>query len=259
MPVYGKGRTKRNVHTRIGKRLRQFVIDRDMPDYERKYAVRKKYYSDTGHWFRYLTSPLSLVQRGLNFNIRAWVEDRFSATERPVRVVDLGCGPGKAITTLSRKLGPKVDAIGFDHKLYHTWIKEKRTRFVHEQIESFHRFFPKDSLDMIYSHHGAYHILETKNGAERLEQLGKIIQSLRKGGIFVSNIDRFSPKQLGEMLAYLQTTFPDCHSYFRTVRQYGRGDLPVLLVQREPVQKRRPRERQLDLFPLSKSVHIRLR
>lgn len=234
-----------------------FKIEREAPDYLKEHGVMKKYYSMRGSGYSVMGSSLPLVERAMDFSVRHWVKSRYATSQKPVRVVDFGCGTGVAITALARKFGKQVDAMGFDRKLYSTWLKNNHVRFVHEEMNSFDRIFKPETVDIVYSYHGLWHPLN-ENPKKRLLFLGKIVRSIKKGGILVCNFQHTSREMRNEVLDYLVENFPDCLARFRTVYEYGKEDLPVLIVERQPIQNPLPRERQLKLFPPLKQVNIEL-
>ena len=268
MPVYGKGRTHRPAKKKALRRNWGFEVKRKPLDWEKDYLVKKKYLDVRSIGFGVQHTSLAGVKHGLNFNLSLWVRDRYASTQRPVRVLDLGCGTGRAISQLSKEFGEKIDALGFDQKLYLTWQKNREVRFIHEEADAYRRYFKPESLDLVYSHHGWWHEVNEKkyglfrergeNDIEHLHQIGVVIKSLRPGGVFVCNFQGFPRKDLREILEYARDHFPDCHAQFRQVYRFHHGKLPILIVRKRPIQKRQPTPKQGELFPAPRHVHIQL-
>jgi SAM-dependent methyltransferase len=180
MPVYGRGRTKRKIPAR--KKLGTQLV---------RTAMGKRAYVKRHGWLKTERS-LFQIEEDLYFPIEKWAKERFNQTKKPVVVLDWGCGQGKAIGEVARKLNEKVKCYGFSKDSYGRWHRNSRVKFIHETADGLLRYLKAGSVDLIFSGLGIHHlpVLLQPGGTEAY--LWRLSEKLSLGGVLVSD---FSPRE----------------------------------------------------------------
>ena len=154
-------------------------------------------------------------------------------------VIDWGCGTGKAIHTLAnqaKRLGLKnVKFIGFSNLYFPRWKRTSGVEFIFDEMENLHKYLKKESVGIIYSHFGLFHIPTDMTASH----LNKLAPYILEGGLVVTNVmetseDAFvnaSPNykinnhftEYYRIVKFTRTsspinTYPEARDYFITLR-----------------------------------------
>ncbi len=177
MPVFGKGRKERERRNFLKKEVR-----RDSKG-KREYGLKTPYI--------FVNRSAKTIRKmfPLLFGKDGFVEQRFEENQRPVVVLDWGCGKGRAIKEFANDYGEKVRAYGFSKDSYKQWKGIEGVKLIHETKEGLLRFLKNDSVDLIYSNFGLSFLFPTfKFQAKRrhvekgVEYIEKLLQRVSKGG-----------------------------------------------------------------------------
>ena len=115
-------------------------------------AARKKYLGQQIKWVgnRKILLPrppwdtedssLRRVSNRLGFDISTWVKKRNRKTQQPVVVLDWGCGPGTAITTLVQENPEIVTGIGFSDIAYNEMNENPHVRFIQNTADKLFKY-----------------------------------------------------------------------------------------------------------------------
>jgi len=120
------------------------------------------------------------IESRLAFPLRRFLDKTFKQ-DKPFVLVDWGCGIGNAISNLAAKF-PKAETYGFSMHSYKEWLGNKNTKFILSRDSRFRRYFKKESVDVIYSHLGFFHLPNS------FEHVKVILPCLKKGGILITDI-----------------------------------------------------------------------
>ncbi len=181
MPVFGKGRAGKRVVEREILRIREISGSGSTRRYlpQEKYGATTTSLNEIRQLFHLLFSPKKPFSIPRQLKIR----------QRPLVVVDWGCGTGRAISSLAIKFKENVHAYGFSKDSYKEWEDVREAKLIHAPAEDFFRYFKDESIDALYSHLGLVHMaplgfdvdygLRTK----AIDYIAKVFRKISRGGL----------------------------------------------------------------------------
>ena len=185
MPVFGKGRKNRQPVKFTGKEV--FLN----PETRKREYAGKQFYRGWRARRARIESVFPLLFKGQNF-----IEQRFSETNRPVVVLDWGCGAGTAIAGFANKYKGKIAAYGFSKDSDPIWLKRKNVKFIHATADHLFRYLKDNSVDLIYSNVGLAWLFTPEvmldNTVKKMDAgfryLKKLTQKLSKNGVLAFDL-----------------------------------------------------------------------
>ena len=181
MPVFGKGRLGKRVVKRQILRISELSGRRSTRRYlpQEKYRVVATPLREIRQLFHLLFSPKK------PFSIQRQLKMR----QRPLVVVDWGCGTGRAISSLAIKFKENVHAFGFSKDSYKEWEEVREAKLIHAPEEDFFRYFKDESIDALYSHLGLVHLaplgFDADYGlmAKAIDYIARVFRKISRGGV----------------------------------------------------------------------------
>ncbi len=116
----------------------------------------------------------------------AWIAKRYQQKRKPLTVVDWGCHDGTAIGELARKTTGIARCFGFDLERSPNWRKLQHVSFLQRRQQHFPRYFKPESIDLLYTHWGLFHILRKEKEEGFARYIATIAPKLAKGGMLIS-------------------------------------------------------------------------
>lgn len=130
-------------------------------------------------------------------------------TEKPLAVLDIGCGPGMQTVEVAKNINSKITALDFNKKYLDELSKLAQIEGVSEKIQLFEgsmfeleKYFEKESFDIIWSE-GAIYIMGFKKGLEYVRPLLK-----SKGYLAVSEITWLEDNPPQEVKKFWDMNYP---------------------------------------------------
>ena len=142
-----------------------------------------------------LTANAPVGEPGIGRFIAAVVKRRFPEL-RPLRILDLGCGPGSE-TVAYKEAFPEAEVHGLDLsesfvRFGHAWAEERGVELHFRQADARRTGFPEGHFDLIVSH-----ILFHETGADVMPQIfAEAHRILAPGGVFLNADVPYQPERL---------------------------------------------------------------
>ena len=117
------------------------------------------------------------------------IQRQLKMRQRPLVVVDWGCGTGRAISSLAIKFKENVHAFGFSKDSYKEWEEVREAKLIHAPEEDFFRYFKDESIDALYSHLGLVHLaplgFDADYGlmAKAIDYIARVFRKISRGGV----------------------------------------------------------------------------
>ena len=144
--LLGKGRKGRERKTLLEKEIIR-------PGEEKRKYRKRGWYIRTRSSSKRLRSYFPLLFKGKDF-----IQERFDKKGEPVIVLDWGCGRGNTITGFAKEYDSKIKAYGFSKDSYKEWQKIDNVKLIHSTDMNLLRYLKNNSVDLIYSRFGLYHM-----------------------------------------------------------------------------------------------------
>lgn len=225
MPTYGKGRNLRYKWKHLLARRLGLTLERVHK--EGRNTPIRRYRLELGAW-NIEHSPLSRVNQNLGVELQTEVEHLSRTRKGLIRVLDWGCGSGLALNQLvSRIEGRRIAAYGYDNQSHRSWLRNPRVKFIQEDATQLLRYLKRNSMDLIFSHHGLYHLFKS-NPAGATAYMIELAQRLRGGGMLITNF-----KQLSMIEPHLDSLRASLPGYRVSVIIPRLARKPVLSIVRE--------------------------
>ncbi len=132
--------------------------------------------------------------------------------KRGAIIVEFGPGKGRAINQASKEVKGKAKFFGFGDCADREWVAHKKVNYIQDVGENFRKYFPNNSVDVLFSHFGLAHVEKFDSS------INEILPCLKVGGILKTDIFeetksgfKINPKQkkvlrVGEMNFVVENT-----------------------------------------------------
>lgn len=188
MPIFRKGRISKKQEALLGKEI------------HREYGPRQ--YKERAPWLieetpfakiKQIFAPIFLPIGGG----KSFIDEMFEIKgNKPVVVLDWGCGGGRTAGEVAKEFGEKVKVYGFANESYRQWAEIPNVKFIHATKEDLPRYLKNGSVDLIYSHAGLSNLVER---GELAKHLSDLMPKLPKGGKIVFTLSTTSFNVVGEV------------------------------------------------------------
>lgn len=176
MPIFGKGRAKKNLPKKIAGQ--EFVFPGEVRRIGKERVVRLRAgYTD-------IRNPLEKINEWFGIDLGEEAKRTSHKLGRKIVVVDWGCGKGTAITQLQRECEKEAHCYGFSKDSYDEWIGNSFVKFIQADADDFKRYFKRIPIDLMFSYAGLAHYAVKANLPEYLIE---IKNNFRVGGKLYTN------------------------------------------------------------------------
>ncbi len=131
-------------------------------------------------------TSLREVEKNLGFNFKRVLQrikrNAKNAKRTKVRVLDLGCLKGEAISQIANTF-PETEAHGLSLRFFPEWKEQKRVNWHVRQAQN--TKFPGNYFDFVYSYFGVTHSIEVEPGGS-FKELHRI---MKKDGVAIFNVE----------------------------------------------------------------------
>jgi len=188
MPVYRKGK-------KYQKEINEATIKRIKG---KRVIVKEERWGITATPLRDIYMDFTCNIKGKKvFDFKEEIKKISEKVKNPV-IVDWGCGKGTAITELAYNF-KNAKCYGFSKEYYAKWEDniESGVKFIHATAEDFKRYFKNNSIDVLYSYVGLYHLPKQ----QIIDYIKEIIPKIKKNGFIIFN---YSAKKIEEIMHSLK-------------------------------------------------------